>query len=296
MTTTRSRPVTAKDGAEASAMIQKNARTRRPTRATTKSGNTTEDRAAREAAAALATVAKGLTPEEKTIAANEQPLARHQALLMKDGAVRVHKMGCRDVARDLRNSQCDAPMAFEWASELQAATDFWSDHIEENWDPALGQVSPSPAWLEGQGFVLDFKPCCDLIPMPVTSEDGEALEAGPILVTAPAIGTVAAAVKAAKPKRAPKPKAEPKAEAKVESAAVAARRAAKRDLARRVLLAAEAMLSNLDGSELASLGMTQDEARVCVSQWVHHLPVRDSAEAVTWWPQTMPKPDRSDWR
>jgi len=71
----------------------------------------------------------------------------------------------------------------------------------------------------------------------------------------------------------------------------AAKRAGKRDLATRLVLAAAEMVKGLGKDELAAIGMTKAEAAVCVSSWIHHIPAdRDQ------WVKVLPKPDRSDWK
>jgi hypothetical protein len=380
--TRASRPVTAKDGAEASGVIAANARSRKaaeaqasepsksdavlpapvattPVRRTgrgrvlppSKTGNPTTDKANAEV---FEKVAAGRTPDEKAIAANDASeenhwlaeIARagarllgskettstpglsharigphdvvrmdrvaHQFLLMPSGQFEVHKMGCRDVARQVKNSQYDKAMSAKWASEEEAIRDLWADQINESTGPdsTVSQLNDG-AYIQ----TVDFQPCCTLMPLGGNyGAKADARATAAIADPAPVKArtrTVAngkgatTATRTAKPKGKPTPAGKPTPKlpkgkvstgAKAESEAQAARRTAKRTLARSVLLSAEEMLTKLTVAELAALGMSREEAKACVSQWVHHLPVRDSSEATPWWPLTMPKPDRSDWR
>jgi hypothetical protein len=363
-----SRPVTAKDGAEASGVIAANARARKassnPAEPTTrpethtgaskaeaiasdaalpkpvaarrtargrtlppaKTGNPATDKAS----ATLAQVAAGLTPDERTIVANDEPQPKaldkvaHQFLLMPSGQFEVHKMGCRDIPKAVRGSQYDAALSAKWATEEEAIRDLWSDQIAESvgTDATLEQLA-------GASYVhtVDFMPCTNLVPLAGLTTDGiapakapaspnrdvkAAVQRGRTVANGKGATTAtrtSAPTSRAKPERrtaTPKAATQPRQAAtstpttgkgaKAESEAQAAKRTAKRTLARNVLLSIEGMLSGLTVAELAGLGMSRDEARKVAAQWVHHLPVRDTTEADSWWPKTMPKPDRSDWR
>lgn len=73
--------------------------------------------------------------------------------------------------------------------------------------------------------------------------------------------------------------------------ATSVKRNAKQDLARRAVLALDAMVKNLTDSDAALAGLTRDEAAKTVSQWIHHFPTGGE------WPaEVLPKPDRSNWK
>lgn len=92
-------------------------------------------------------------------------------------------------------------------------------------------------------------------------------------------------VPAPKGKTAPAPKTEVQA----------AKRDAKQDLARRVIMAASTVIEAADGSEAFMSCMTKAEAAECVAQWIHHLPGgRENGKR--WWGGILPRPNRSDWR
>lgn len=69
------------------------------------------------------------------------------------------------------------------------------------------------------------------------------------------------------------------------------RRPAKRDLANRVVALLATMFDTSTGDEPWRSAYTEDEARQCVANWVHHLPAyRDE------WPEGLPFPERSNWK
>lgn len=70
---------------------------------------------------------------------------------------------------------------------------------------------------------------------------------------------------------------------------------AKNDLARRLVLAAEAMVKGLDESDAALSGLSREEAAQFVANWLHSLPTggRDGAR---WWGTELPKPATADWK
>jgi hypothetical protein len=79
------------------------------------------------------------------------------------------------------------------------------------------------------------------------------------------------------------------------------KRQGKQMLARKVLEAAAAVLQDTVAVDsLAGYGLTADEAAKTVAQWLHHL--NGGPDTLTdptgprYWPATLSKPDRSDWR
>lgn len=104
--------------------------------------------------------------------------------------------------------------------------------------------------------------------------------------TKPATRTRKPAAKKEQPAPAPAP---------VEQPSKASKQAAKQDLARRAVLALDAMFSNLDPSDAALTGWTKAEAAQCLANWVHHFPTGSENGKRTWPAATLPKPQRSDW-
>jgi hypothetical protein len=45
---------------------------------------------------------------------------------------------------------------------------------------------------------------------------------------------------------------------------------------------------------IGQLNLTKEQKAI-VSQWIHHLPA-GSENGKRWWPKSLPRPDRSDWR
>jgi hypothetical protein len=87
----------------------------------------------------------------------------------------------------------------------------------------------------------------------------------------------------------------PMADPNAEAAPTASPREAKRDLARRLVMAAGSILESADGSEAFLAGMTKTEAAECLASWLHHIPARNDA-GDGWAVGILPVPDRSDWR
>jgi hypothetical protein len=86
---------------------------------------------------------------------------------------------------------------------------------------------------------------------------------------------------------------EAQSEVKTEAAPVAktAKRDAKQDLAKRAVLALDAMVRSLDGSEACFAGMDREEMATCLSQWIHGFPTGG-----IWPAETLPIPNRSNWK
>jgi hypothetical protein len=78
-----------------------------------------------------------------------------------DGNFKIHKPGCRDIAKALADPHVDADSAHDTAyvSVEQAVRDLWSDQIGDNWDYAQGE--PSLEYLADHSFVgtVDVLPC-----------------------------------------------------------------------------------------------------------------------------------------
>ena len=70
---------------------------------------------------------------------------------------------------------------------------------------------------------------------------------------------------------------------------------AKNDLARRLVLAAEAMVRNLNDSDAALSGLSREEARQFVANWLHSLPT-GGRDGERWWGTDLPRPATADWK
>jgi hypothetical protein len=79
-----------------------------------------------------------------------------------DGNFKIHKPGCRDIARELKNPHVDADTAHDTAyvSVEQAIRDLWSDQIGDNWSYER-DGEPSLDYLAEHSFVgsVDVLPC-----------------------------------------------------------------------------------------------------------------------------------------
>jgi hypothetical protein len=64
---------------------------------------------------------------------------------------------------------------------------------------------------------------------------------------------------------------------------------AKADLARRMVLAVEAMLDGSDESDAFRAGMSFEEAAQMAANWLAHLPAGKDGDA-RWWSQNLPRP------
>jgi hypothetical protein len=207
----------------------------------------------------------------------------------KGPELRVHAAGCADIKRDLRGATSDTVNDHE--SVEDCAEDFYQDFIAE------GSMTVEDAI----GY-SEFLPCTNPKKEATMTTTATAPKSGRRTpAKAPARGTPKAtpAKVPAKAKTTPaKAKATP-APAKTPPAAKAPKvdkRAAKQDLAQRVLLAISDMLENSDGSETFRADMSVDDAGYTVAQWLHHLPTGRDSSGQREWPGTMPRPDRSDWK
>jgi len=88
--------------------------------------------------------------------------------------VRVHKAGCRDIGRDLRGATSD--MTFDWATQAEAATDWWGDFI------AGGEMTEADAL-----NYTDFLPCTAGLPEGTTTPEGDTAMTTPEITTTQAI-------------------------------------------------------------------------------------------------------------
>jgi hypothetical protein len=98
---------------------------------------------------------------------------------------------------------------------------------------------------------------------------------------------------AAKKNGATAPKNTAPAPAPAAPAAKIDKRIAKQALARHVMDAIAKALESLP--EEVTAAMAPDEAVKIASQWHHHLPTGE-VDGKRYWPASMPRPDRSDWR
>lgn len=259
-------------------------------------------------------------------------------LNMRTSAVHVHRAGCRDIERELPQTQDhDTSYTFDASSMTEVAEDYWSDIIAE------GGMTEAEALEQ-----VTFFPCCKDLPETVaqTAETGytgsvsdQPSEGENEMPTTPTTrgrksattpdaqtardnsvldGVRAEDVKDAPAKPAPRTRkpAAKKPENKVQSVKRSAakspapakteptpapatkidKRAAKQDLARRVVNAAADLFNGqLAGDEAFLQGLTKEEAEAAVAQWLHHLPTGQDGTN-RWWAESLPRPDRSDWR
>jgi hypothetical protein len=119
-----------------------------------------------------------------------------------------------------------------------------------------------------------------------TTADRKAATAAKAKATAAPKATTARVKAASAPAR---PAQTPKAAANGD--VKAAKASAKRELAVAALTAVADMFESLPDDDPIFAGMSHGEAQMCLSNWMHHWPVGD-----TWPSETLPVPDRSNWR
>jgi hypothetical protein len=110
----------------------------------------------------------------------------------QDSNFKVHRVGCRDIKRELTEHHLEPAHVAEYATVEQIVRGEWADQIGDNWDYAQGD--PSLEYLAEHGFVdsIDVLPCI-----------------ARKLVALPPYGD-AAAKPTARRSRTPRPTAEPK--------------------------------------------------------------------------------------
>lgn len=201
----------------------------------------------------------------------EPQLNTHVFLLMRNADFRVHAAGCRDIAKEMKECEYDKPAPFSPADEEAAVRELWADQIRESWDGDPSET-PTTDFLHDHSYVVtvDFAPCCELDAFPAHSSDGSDGKDEP---------------KTEAPAKTDKPTKTGSGE----------RRAAKREIARAVVTAISGMLADANGNLPGKAVYSEDEVKRIVSQWIHHLPVHDDSEHDIWWPENMPRPERSDW-
>jgi hypothetical protein len=136
------------------------ARKQRAARATAKTGDPQADRAARDVQAS----------KEQAKATAPKPTHTHEYVLV-NGDFRVHKAGCKDMAKDAKLSDYAQPATATWATEEEAVRELWEDIIGDEVDQ--DKDGPVPvSYLHKHGLVgaTDFLPCCKLTPMPTDGE------------------------------------------------------------------------------------------------------------------------------
>jgi hypothetical protein len=188
-------------------------------------------------------------------------------LMNNTGDFKVHVVGCSVYKRDKARSAykgLDDYQIDQVVNRREVIMELWDDQIRESYtaDDGDDYASASWAWLAKNGYVqsVDFHSCLDGLP--------QAAKAG------------------------------------AKAASESIKKATKQELATRVAEAAATMLTavfdeNLaeDSDEatflaalLAAFG-SEDQARQCVAQWLHGMPVdRDR-----WYNSGLPIPQRSDW-
>jgi hypothetical protein len=105
------------------------------------------------------------------------------------------------------------------------------------------------------------------VPAAKSQDDGKAQRAADVTGRASA-GTPAEANGAAKPDK----------------------RSSKQALARAVVQAAADLFANI------STRPTGEDDAQTMANWLHHLPTGTTEGGQRWWPTTLPKPQRSDWK
>lgn len=71
---------------------------------------------------------------------------------------------------------------------------------------------------------------------------------------------------------------------------------AKHDLARRVLTAIAGAIESLPEDSDALAFYSVESAGEAIANMTHHFPAGRDADGRRWWPENLPRPDRSEWR
>jgi hypothetical protein len=217
-----------------------------------------------------------------TTTAAEPELRLLTALLLND--FEVHAIGCADIKRTVAKGKVQNQFNFRAADEHDAVYELYSDQIDES----VGDQYPDEeAAITGFAAGIKFHPCCRL------QWNGSAVKAKPVSPSRQR--QTAAQRKQAANMKAAKSAADRDVKAAVlrqrakdkATTAVKLTREQKQKLANAVVKAASEVL----GDTMVVNGMSPELAGQTVAQWLHHLPVDRAL-----WPETLPKPDRSDWR
>jgi len=209
------------------------------------------------------------------------------------GHFHVHKAGCKDLGKAMYRSLASEAWGTSSQTQYDIVLGIYEDIIAEHTPRYASEANG----VHDMASTVTFFPCLDGLLVELGSDARQ-----PKAIRRPR------GKAAAKPEATPEhvmgpggeaPAAELETPAPTEPATTdtkAVKRLAKQDLARRVAQAIAAALTDaqLDGSAVLT-GMTSDEARRCAAQWTHHLPTGTSEDGKRWWPETLPRPDRSDW-
>jgi hypothetical protein len=230
------------------------------------------------------------------------------AVLLVDGDFELHKPGCRNIKQSMARAgnyfTIKIGAGYVPATEYDIIADLWSDQIAECTGKGGHYPTEYEAIYASFQHATKFHSCCAKYIGKLPAYKAPVPNGTPGPADLAGVGgksrqrqTAAQKRQAknmadAKAKPKPKPKAKPKPTVKPVPAATqngAARltRGQKTELATAVVRAAAEVL----GDSVVMAGLGKDEAAKVVSHWLHHLPADRAA-----WPQSLPRPDRSDWR
>ena len=86
----------------------------------------------------------------------EPTLIDVEFLLDRGGSFRIHKPGCRDIAKEVGDAgNYEAAVPARFADTEHAMRELWSDQIAESWD-GDADVEPSVEWLVAHGYANDI--------------------------------------------------------------------------------------------------------------------------------------------
>jgi hypothetical protein len=221
----------------------------------------------------------------------------------KGPELRIHSASCADIKRDLRGATSD--MVNEYESVEAAAEDFYADFIDEGSmtvEDTIGYSEFLPCTSEREKTMTtpSTTPKTPATPAKRTRSTGRSQAGAPRRtsgrkVTPKDAAAASAVLDASRTEKAAAAKAEPTPAADPQPTPTP-KRPAKQDLARNVVEAVAGIFSDsviLD--RLATAGMSKEDAQQIVSQWLHHLPTGSDGDQ-RYWPASMPRPNRSDWK
>jgi hypothetical protein len=202
------------------------------------------------------------------------------------GHFHVHKSGCQDLRKAEYRRLAPEAWGTSALTQYEIVLGIYEDIISEN-PEAYGDETSGVHELGSS--TVTFFPCLEGLLVTLADDERQ-----PSPTPKPAKATPKPEPTAAQP--APDTSATGTTGPVASAKPVAVRRTAKQALARLVAQAIADSLANVKWRDDILAGMTHEDAAKTVSQWTHHLPTGTDEDGKRWWPATLPRPDRSDWK